>query len=909
MAYLDTHTRTSKPTSNDLFQPGGRMPALFGVFVGFVKDAADVQKNGRLRVWVPELGSAPDNEEGWIIVNYCSPFAGATNVDSANSNDVKSFEGTQTSYGMWMIPPDINNQVLIMFINGDPSRGIWIGCLYNQFMNNMVPAMSSSSNNYQYQGKEVPVAEYNKNDAKINKPDQATKPYEATKFNGLGNQGLIADPVRGVTSSSARRESPSQVFGIITPGPAIKKNVDPDKIRRKGGSSFVMDDKDGSEYVQLSTKSGAQININETNGFIYLINRDGTTWVQMDQAGNIDIFGAKNISMRAQCDVNIRADRNINMEAGQNIFMKAAKDTKKGTTSFTYDVNNVPKPTIIPVWEYVGEGKGEGGNIVMQALNSWHSTTQKSAFLTVVENNMNINVTNSLSVTTKQGGQDYNSKQGVKVTTTGAYDVNALGNVRVTTPGSANVIGEAGVVVCTSGDLNLKAASNIIGAAGGNISLSATNLGVTAKSLFSDTVGISGKVNMGSDANVVGSLSASSSSFGSTVTGALSGAGGGPLSGSLSLTGSVTASAVNADNMTSLHYGTGSSSPGSAGSPPTPGAGPAAPTELNPATAQGAMIAESAKRAEIKPLNEKLNILATWKTTTTYFEWDPRTFYHVGNIVKYKNILYKANKEANASATFVTSSWDIFIQEEKFKRDSQSLQTTVSTFPTYEPCPEHAAFKLSTVAGFKPVITADDKSYEGSAGAGNTAAAAPATASNPGANNVAIQGDPPAATSVSRDLNINAFRCQLSIHEGVKNKSYADSLNLVTGGIGHLMRANELPLYPVGTPILDEQIESWYSQDSSSAIKIAQQLFPDLWGDLSDVRKRALADLSYNVGKNRLSKFVNFIAAMNAKDFSKAGTELKDSAWFRQVGRRGPNIIAMIVQNVDPNGCDRRFPE
>ena len=31
-------------------------------------------------------------------------------------------------------------------------------------------------------------------------------------------QGLIKDTVRGTTTAGARRESPSQVYGILTPG-------------------------------------------------------------------------------------------------------------------------------------------------------------------------------------------------------------------------------------------------------------------------------------------------------------------------------------------------------------------------------------------------------------------------------------------------------------------------------------------------------------------------------------------------------------------------------------------------------------------------------------------------------------------------------------------------------------------
>ena len=845
MAYLNTHARTTKPTSNDLMQPAGRMPALFGVFVGFVKDSADVQKNGRLRVWVPELGSSPENEEGWVIVNYCSPFAGATNINSASASNTQQFEGTQTSYGMWMIPPDINNQVLIMFINGDPSRGIWIGCLYNQFMNNMVPGMAASKDNYQYPGKNIPVAEYNKYNEKVTLPDKATHPYEATKFKGLGNQGLINDHTRGVTNTSARRESPSQAFGILTPGPVIDKNVTPENIRRKGGSSFIMDDKDGSEYIQLTTKSGAQININETTGFVYLINRDGTAWVQMDAEGNVDIFGAKNISMRAQQDFNIRADRNINIEAGQNIFMKAAKDTKESITSFTYDVNNIPASKSIPVYSYVGEGNGQGGNIVLQSLNNLQSTSQKGAFLTIKENNLDIKVGNTINVTTDNGGQNFNSKSGIKVTTGASFDLAVTGNIRAGANGSVSLVGSDSITFCTDGNLSLNAGTDLITASAGSTSMHADTLQVDAS-----------VVNM----NILN------------------------------------ADIVNSHTIAIPMMPLGNGAP----LPPVP---------ENTNVAEGALSAASARPAEIKPLNDKINILATWKASISYFEWNPSTFYNTGNIVKYTDLLYVANRVSPASAVFNIAAWDVYVPEDKFKRNAESIQTTVSTLPTYEPCPEHKTFNSASISGNKPVITPDDKTYSGSGGAGNTADTTPAPAVNPGATNTSIQSDPPSASSTSKDINMNAFRCQLSIHEGIKNKSYADTKNLVTGGIGHLIRANELASYPLGTPISDQQIEQWYVQDSATAIKIAQELFPSVWSELSDIRKRALADLSYNLGKAGLAKFVKFIAAMNAKNYDAASIQLRDSAWYTQVGRRGPNIVTMIAQDVDTNGCDKKFPE
>jgi GH24 family phage-related lysozyme (muramidase)/uncharacterized protein (DUF2345 family) len=802
MTYLNTNERTVSATANERFQGLGRQPALFGLFIGFVKNADDVQRNGRLQVWIPDFGSAPTEQQSWITVNYCSPFAGATNVATTSKSDIKTFDGTQTSYGMWMIPPDINNEVAVMFIGGDPSKGIWIGCLYNQYMNNMVPGMAADTKSWQYPGKPVPVAEYNKNDSSITRPDAAYSPYQKTKFKGLGNQGLIRDEGRGITTSSARRESPSNVFGIITPGPVVDINATPENIRRKGGSSFIMDDGAGSEYVQLTTKTGAQIRLDETNGFVYLINRDGTSWVQMDQHGNIDIFGANNISMRSQRDFNIRADRNINIEAGQNIFIKAAKDTIEETTSFTYDVNNAPESLTIPVYAYKGEGKGAGGNIVMQALNNWHSTTQSNAFLTVVDNNMDIKIGNALGMTTTNGGQDFNSKLGIKITTDAAFDLAVTGNIRAGSKGSVSIVGTSDVIVCSSAGISINSQGDIKEVAAGNLLMTSGNIITSASAL----------------------------SFGGTA----------------SIAG-----------MTTLAGGLMAAGPVSLG-----GAAPFTPAgDTNPTASEGALSASTARPAEVKPLNDKINILATWEN-----------------------------------------------EENKFKRNALSVRTTVSRYPTYEPCPEHEKFVFGDIAGFAPEITESDKTYEGSSGVGNSATVAPAGSTTPGANNTSIEGDPVTDSSTGKDINMNALRNQLIIHEGKKDKVYLDTGGLLHSGIGHLLRAGEAAQFPLDSPISETQIESWFTQDSTSAIKISQELLGDTWSELSDIRKRAMVDLSYNIGKARLSKFTKFISTMKSADFNAAGDALRSSKWFVQVGRRGLSVVSMIVNNIDPTGSDKKFP-
>jgi lysozyme len=832
MTYLNTHTRTTSPTANEQFQAAGRMPALFGVFMGYIKEADDVQRNGRLRVWIPEFGSAPDNPEGWVIVNYCSPFAGATNVDSASKSNVQSFEGTQTSYGMWMIPPDINNQVLVMFINGDPSRGIWIGCLYNQFMNNMVPGMAGSANNYQYPGKNVPVAEYNKWDQKTTNPDATIKPYEATKFKGLGNQGLITDTDRGVSDSSARREAPSSTFGILTPGPVIDSNATPDNIRRKGGSSFIMDDAVGSESVVLTTKSGAQIKLDETNGFVYLINRDGTAWVQMDSRGNVDIFGAQNVSMRAEKDFNIRADRNVNIEAGQNIYLKAAKDTQTSTTTFTYNVNNIPNNATIPFYKYVGEGAGEGGNIVIQALNNVHQTVKNNMFLTVLNGNLSIQVQKNLQITTVAGKQDYNSAQNINLQTGQDFNVKATGSILEKTSASYNLAASNNVSVSSGSTISLAGTTSIIEQAPiidliGSV-LIAGSLGSTAGT----------SVTFGGSIGVVGSVTASTLD-----------------STSLNVSGNSALGVVTASNVTAGL--TNSTQPAPTVSPPTFSGSPGTP--VTPADAASAA---TAVKAEIKPLIEKINVLPTWA--------DPVS---------------------------------------KFKRNSEAINTTVSWLPTYEPCPEHDKFSLRTVTGYTPKATEGAKTYQGSGGAGSEATSSPVTNADPGANNTDIPPPDTSASAVVKDFNLAAYQCQLKIHEGVKYVSYIDSRGFPTGGIGHLLRTNEITTYPVPSPIAETQVDTWFQSDAAISISGATRLLgTDVWGELTDIRKRACADLCYNLGEAKLAKFVRFLAAMKKGDYNAAGNSLRDSLWFTQVGRRGPNIITMIVSNIDPNGCDRKFP-
>ena len=290
-----------------------------------------------------------------VVLNYLNPFYGVTNP-LHQGKDKTSFEDVQKSYGMWMVPPDIGARILCIFVEGDSNQGYWIGCVQDRWQNHMTPGIAASTEvawrggqKDKYDVDLVPVGEFlintenreestEQNLQKYNKEPKPVHPF-ADK---LLKQGLLADKIRGVTSSGARREVPSQCFGISTPGPlslsstkkpvGYKDNKVSIPVSRDGGHTFVMDDGDlqgNNQLIRLRSISGHQILLHDTNNLIYIGNADGTAWIEMTANGKIDIYAKDSVSIHTENDFNFRADRDINLEAVRNVNIKAGKDMKK----------------------------------------------------------------------------------------------------------------------------------------------------------------------------------------------------------------------------------------------------------------------------------------------------------------------------------------------------------------------------------------------------------------------------------------------------------------------------------------------------------------------------------------------------------------------------------------------------
>ena len=373
---MATEKFTPKPQQS--FVSGGDRVASHALYIATVKATADNERMGRIRVFVNAFDGDQSNPDTWITVRYLTPFYGVTPSEFATPG-TNDWSKSQKSYGMWMPPPDIGTKCAVMFEEGDLSRGYVIGYPIDLYMNNMIPGNPSSrlksidedSDDYdpellQQKIANTPVTEYNKAN-EVTTPDTTRKPVHPF-VNTLISQGLANDNIRGNTSSSARRESPSQVFGISTPGPidftgqiskdpkvgnfhGVIQDKDGRVIKRansrQGGHTFVMDDgtpqqninneivgSKNNELIRLRTRTGHQLLMHDTEGVIYIGSASGNTWMEFTRDGKIDVFAEDSVSVHTKQDFNFKADRDVNIEAGRNINMKAQGTKSAEANSF-----------------------------------------------------------------------------------------------------------------------------------------------------------------------------------------------------------------------------------------------------------------------------------------------------------------------------------------------------------------------------------------------------------------------------------------------------------------------------------------------------------------------------------------------------------------------------------------------
>lgn len=146
--------------------------------------------------------------------------------------------------------------------------------------------------------------------------------------------------------------------------------------------------------------------------------------------------------------------------------------------------------------------------------------------------------------------------------------------------------------------------------------------------------------------------------------------------------------------------------------------------------------------------------------------------------------------------------------------------------------------------------------------------------------------------------NVDDLKAELAADEGYRTRRYLCPAGKWTIGIGHNLEGKQLPAeiwahiridHPhVTNALLDDQvqlsdelIQRIFEVDIEDACADLDNIWIG-WRSLSEARKRALINMSFQMGQQRLQAFVRMWRALRNHEFGRAADEAKDSLWYAQ---------------------------
>lgn len=486
-------------------------------------------------------GTTPDREQnenaeirfdqslrqGWIQCRPLLPFFGADDYrvkQSAGGDQRDGQTGHVQSYGFWS-QPRIGDQVGVLFAHGDPSKAFWVGCIPKFSRNFMVPGspgrpkedFDESRNNNQPQHKKtvefkqsapddslIPALDKARHIAKADANQEAQIEQTGSVVSDEGRNvlvslefatnlqeaGLLCDPLRGASTASSRRESPSYVFGFKSAGwnfDSEKNNLNTASGQRikfrndtaggnesrfkdvnASGHQLVFDDHPDFQGIRLRTSAGSQLYFHDTcnEPFIYISTARGNVWIEMVDDGRINVFAEGSISLHARDDINLTADRDINIDAQRDLNIQVRRNTElkfKGETNAELGKNDLPpqglKPEVEADW-----GDETPRNVKIQNFGDADWVVEGQMSLTV-NNNFEFKITETANL---EATVALNLKAGVSIgleapsigmaSSTSAFNLSSSGKSSISLGGDLHI--SAPNTFWQTGSFNLLCASN-----------------------------------------------------------------------------------------------------------------------------------------------------------------------------------------------------------------------------------------------------------------------------------------------------------------------------------------------------------------------------------------------------------------------------------------------------------------
>ena len=143
-------------------------------------------------------------------------------------------------------------------------------------------------------------------------------------------------------------------------------------------------------------------------------------------------------------------------------------------------------------------------------------------------------------------------------------------------------------------------------------------------------------------------------------------------------------------------------------------------------------------------------------------------------------------------------------------------------------------------------------------------------------------------------MNIEQLREQLEVDEGCVYEIYNDHLGYATFGIGHLVTESDPEQgQSLGSAVSSERVAEAFESDIQSVLRDCNILYSD-FHNLPEEAQQVIANMMFNLGRPRLSKFAGMKRGVDARDWEAAADEMVDSNWYRQVTNRADRLVERV---------------
>ena len=145
-----------------------------------------------------------------------------------------------------------------------------------------------------------------------------------------------------------------------------------------------------------------------------------------------------------------------------------------------------------------------------------------------------------------------------------------------------------------------------------------------------------------------------------------------------------------------------------------------------------------------------------------------------------------------------------------------------------------------------------------------------------------------------QEIDVDQLKETLKVDEGVVYEIYNDHLGYPTFGIGLLVLEGDAEHgAAVGTPVSEDRVDECFEKDVESVIGDCKKLHEG-WDDYPQEVKQIVANMMFNMGLTRLSKFSKHNAALQSGDWETAAVEGRDSRWYDQVTNRAERLMTRL---------------